>query len=189
MKVCLATLILFFLYVQVLYSQSKVQIPRGSISKRSSQKTENWTENLKYMPQASLDLSENLISLQLNSRIAYQLINKLRIGVGGNYVFSKDNTAPPGVGGSYYGGSVFAQYSLWKIIFVQTESEAMRVDYFDNEIDQAKREWQFAWLAGAGIQPKILGIQLQVSLDYNLNHDPGRSWRRSPWVFRFGFSF
>lgn len=170
-------------------AQSAPVIPGGSIVKKSSKSETSFGDKLTWMPQASLNLGENQININLTGQVGYQFSKSLLAGVGGNYVFTKDDNAPPGVGGNYYGGSVFAQYALSQLVHIRGEAESMRVDYFDAETNGARREWQVATMLGAGLSPRLLGIQFQLSLNYNLTHDPGRSWRRSPWIFRFGFSF
>ncbi len=172
-----------------LMAQSVPQIPGGAISKSSSPKKSSFGSKLQWMPQLGLNLSENQINVNLAAQVGYTFSKSLLVGIGGNYVFTKDDNAPPGLGGNYYGGSAFTQYALSKLFLLRGEIESMRVDYFDEESNQALREWQVATMVGAGLTPKILGIQLQTSLNYNLNHEPGRSWRRTPWIFKFGFSF
>ena len=79
-----------------------------------------------------------------------------------------------------FGGRIFAEYDIWKGIFVQVEGEALNTGYIDNITNVKLRNWAYAAPIGVGYEYEITkNVWFKGSVLYdvlkNLNLDQNSS--------------
>lgn len=168
---------------------------KKSKSKRPQNLSEqNFFQRLRFTPNFGFSFGNRTTVVELGPLVGYQFTDDFVAGIGGYYLYFRQrydfltnggNIEQFTIDGSYYGGSVFGRYFIIPQGFVQVELENMNVEFFNQNDGAVERVWQFAPLVGGGYAQG----GFFASFLYNLNHDSNTSWRGSPWVTRFGFTF
>lgn len=119
---------------------------------------------------------------EIAPRILFSLTNRFNIGLGGIYIFYRENIDGSIYSSNVFGGSFFTNYILYRNFFPHFEYEQLNFEYYNNQ----KMEWNRKWLSspfiGIGYQQKTgKRAFLQVVGLYNLNFQIVSPYT-SPWV-------
>jgi len=137
--------------------------------------------------------------VNVSPRLYYLATEKLWLGTGVTFIWSKDNYyAPPFNEQFVYGLNFSAQYMLFGPLFVQAEYEPLSFEKYTGGIDPIsqrfivtgeERAWVHSVFLGGGIsQPIGNRGAFFASVLYNVTWRSGaESYYGSPWVFRIGF--
>jgi hypothetical protein len=131
--------------------------------------------------------------VNVSPRMYYLATEKLWLGTGVTFIWSKDNYYPPPFDQQFvYGFNLSAQYMLFGPIFVQAEYEPLSfervsVNPISGEFAE-ERVWAQGLLLGGGISQPMGRGRFFASVLYNVTWTSDiNSYYYSPWVFRIGF--
>jgi len=139
--------------------------------------------------------------VNVSPRMYYLATEKLWLGAGVTFIWSKDNYyVPPFDQQFVYGLNFSAQYMLFGPLFLQAEYEPLSYERYTGGVDPSsgrfvvtgeERVWINSLLLGGGISQPIGGRGLFfVSVLYNVTWTNAiDSYYGSPWVFRIGAGF
>lgn len=118
--------------------------------------------------------------------VGYMINNKWSAGAGItyqyiNYRFQNWSTHT-------YGGRLFTRYNIFPAVYTMAEYESLSMEL--NRSTDMPREWVDRMLLGGGyFQSFGRRGGVNMGLMYDIFYLQGRSPYRSPWVYRFGFTF
>jgi hypothetical protein len=116
------------------------------------------------------------------------LDDKLMIGIGVTYIYSKVKYADVNYSSNIYGGRVFGRYLITDNIFAHSELESLNAPNYVNVSND--RTWVNSFFVGGGYQQGIGNRSgFTVSILYNLAWTPTNIIYSSPWNIRFGVMF
>lgn len=116
------------------------------------------------------------------------LDEKLMLGLGVTYIYSKVKYADVQYVSNIYGGRVFARYLVTDNLFAYTEYESLNAPNYLN--DNSQRTWVNSFFVGGGYLQNIGGRGgFSVTVLYNLAWTPNNLIYSSPWNIRFGVMF
>lgn len=179
--------------------QEDVPPPVQNTSRKEKEKKpselseQSFFQRLQLIPNFGLSIGNQTTVIEAGPQIGYRFTENFTAGLGGYYLYFRQRydfltggtVETFTIDGSYYGGNLFARYFPIPQGFIHVELENMNVEFFNQDDGAVERVWQFAPLVGGGYSQ---GGFFAAFL-YNLDHDSNTSWRGSPWITRFGFSF
>lgn len=126
--------------------------------------------------------------INISPRIYYLATEKLWIGVGGTYMYTRYKAPFVPFETSTYGGNLSVTYQIFQPIFLQAEYEPLNFDSYNPLVGEYERIWVQGVLLGGGISQQIGRGAVFLSALYNVTWlDANRSFYGSPWVIRIGF--
>ena len=155
------------------------------------EKTSFW-DNVRFGGNIGLQLG-NPINILLSPSMAYLpqadfLDDKLMLGVGATYIYSRVKYADVNYSSNIYGGRVFGRYLITNNIFGYTEYESLNAPNYLNVSND--RMWVNSFFVGGGYQQSIGERSgFTVTVLYNLAWIPTNIIYSSPWNIRFGVIF
>ena len=135
--------------------------------------------------------------INVSPRMYYVVTEKLWVGTGVTFIYSKDNTnyGVP-VPNEYreqfvYGFNFFSTYQLFGPVFIQAEYEPLSFEKYSRntigEIVGEERVWIHNVFLGGGISQRVGRGAVFLSVLYNVTYSNSfDSYYSSPWVFRMG---
>lgn len=119
--------------------------------------------------------------------VGYMITNRLSAGVGVTYQYINYRFIDWST--NTYGGRVFTRYNITPAIFAMGEYESLNMELHGRNTD-LPRVWVDRLLLGGGyFQPFGRRGGVNIGLMYDFLYMQGSSPYRSPWVYRFGFTF
>jgi hypothetical protein len=152
----------------------------------------NFWDNVRLGGNIGLQLG-NPTNILLSPSMAYVpqadfLDDKLMIGIGVTYIYSKVKYADVNYSSNIYGGRVFGRYLITDNIFAHSELESLNAPNYVNVSND--RTWVNSFFVGGGYQQGIGNRSgFTVSILYNLAWTPTNIIYSSPWNIRFGVMF
>lgn len=138
--------------------------------------------------------SNGFTYVNVSPRMYYLATEKLWLGAGLTFIWSKNDYNPPPYDEQFvYGANFSAQYMLFGPIFLQGEYEPLsyeraRYNSITGEFTQEERVWVHGLLLGGGISQNVGRGMFFVSVLYNVTWtNEFDSYYTSPWIFRVGF--
>ncbi len=133
--------------------------------------------------------------VDISPLVGYRITDRLTAGAGLTYIYSKRQYLLPTGGtftqkNSWYGGRLYARYTVFNNVFIHGEYEILNFEYFDNLTLETDRIWFGSPIVGAGyLMPTGSRGAFMISALYVLNADNPRSpyYYSSPFQFRVGF--
>lgn len=194
-----ALLTIFFLAISKLYSQEEDYSRAPDQTKKLSSR--NLKDRLVFGGGAGMQFGDET-DIMVAPKVGYYLTDKIVVGVGLMYeYYSIDYDRIYGFGGIYstnvYGGSLFADYFIYKNFFLHLEPELINYQYGYYTVDannnytwETGRMWVGSYFVGGGFRQR-LGRKgyVQIMLLYNLNYNSNLSPYPSPWVPSISFMF
>ena len=166
-------------------------------SRKNKQSGDFW-QRTRFGGNLGAGFSNGFSYVNVSPRMYYLATEKLWLGAGLTFIWSKDNYYPPPYDQQFvYGLNFSAQYMLIGPIFLQVEYEPLSFEKFTGGIDPnsgryvvtgEERVWINNLFLGGGIaQPMGRGMFF-ASVLYNVTWTSSLdSYYSSPWVFRIGF--
>lgn len=139
-----------------------------------------------------------LTYINVSPRMYYLATEKLWLGAGLTFIYSKDNSnyvAPPFDEQFVYGANFSAQYFLIGPLFLQAEYEPLSFERYDRDaltgqVVGENRVWINNLLLGGGISQQVGRGSVFLSVLYNVSWSNSfDSYYSSPWIFRVGGGF
>lgn len=135
--------------------------------------------------------------VNVSPRVFYLVTPKLWTGVGGTFIYMRDNRFPPPYNEhTVYGFNVFSMYQLVQTnvgnLFAQVEYEPLNFQRIRQDVNGifTERAWAQGLFLGGGIMQTAGRGGIFISVLYNITwFDGDRSYYTSPWVFRIGVGF
>lgn len=152
----------------------------------------NFWDNVRFGGNIGLQLG-NPTNILLSPSMAYVpqadlLDEKLMIGIGVTYIYSKVKYADVNYSSNIYGGRLFSRYLITDNIFAHTEFESLNAPNYINVSND--RTWVNSFFVGGGYLQSIGDRSgFSVSVLYNLAWTPSNIIYSSPWNIRFGVMF
>jgi len=152
----------------------------------------NFWDNVRFGGNIGLQLG-NPINILLSPSMAYVpqadfLDEKLMLGIGATYIYSRVKYADVNYSSNIYGGRVFSRYLITNNIFAHAEFESLNAPNYVNVSNN--RTWVNSFFVGGGFQQSIGDRSgFTVSVLYNLAWTPTNIIYSSPWNIRFGVIF
>jgi hypothetical protein len=116
------------------------------------------------------------------------LDNKLMIGIGITYLYSRVKYADINYSSNVYGGRLFGRYLIIDNIFAHTEFESLNAPNYVKISNN--RTWVNSFFVGGGYQQSIGNRSgFSITVLYNLAWTPTNIIYSSPWNIRFGVMF
>ena len=138
--------------------------------------------------------SNGFTYVNISPKMYYLATEKLWLGAGLTFIWSKNNYNPPPYDEQIvYGANFSAQYMLFGPIFLQGEYEPLsfeRAKYNarTGEFTQEERVWVHGLLLGGGVSQRMGRGLFFISVLYNVTWTNAfDSYYSSPWIFRVGF--
>ena len=136
--------------------------------------------------------------VNVSPRMYYLVTEKLWVGAGITFIYSKDNynygyPVPNEYREQFvYGLNLFSTYQLIGPVFVQAEYEPLSFEKYSRnsfgEIVGEDRVWVHNLFLGGGITQRVGRGAVFLSVLYNVTYSNSfDSYYSSPWVFRIGF--
>jgi hypothetical protein len=188
----LKILFLFFILTESVFAgEFKLGIRNYSqlLERFENSEDGNFWDNVRFGGNIGLQLG-NPTYILLSPSIAYVpqadfLDEKLMIGLGATYIYSKVKYADVSYSSNIYGGRIFGRYLITDNIFAYTEFESLNAPYYINISND--RTWVNSFFVGGGYQQNIGNRSgFTVSILYNLAWTPNNIIYSSPWNIRFG---
>jgi hypothetical protein len=198
---------LFYLLVSLALSASiaaqtnRFETPGSTAEKQSqaapaknSSSNSDLMDRLRFGGNLGLNFSSNFTYLNLSPRVYYLATEKLWLGTGMTFIWTKYNNNPPPYDEQFvWGFNLSSQYMVVGPLFLQAEYEPLSFEGYkiDNgQIVGMERFWAHGLMLGGGIaQPAGRGMMF-ISVMYNvLWVDEYNSYYSSPWVLRVGAGF
>jgi len=152
----------------------------------------NFWDNVRFGGNLGLQFG-NPTYVLLSPSIAYIppaeiLDEKLMLGLGVTYIYSKVKYADVNYVSNIYGGRLFARYLVTDNLFAYTEYESLNAPNYIN--DNSQRTWVNSFFVGGGYLQSVGGRGgFSVTVLYNLAWTPNNLIYSSPWNIRFGVMF
>ena len=152
----------------------------------------NFWDNVRFGGNIGLQLG-NPTNILISPSMAYVpqadfLDEKLMIGLGVTYIYSKVKYADVNYSSNIYGGRVFGRYLITDNIFAHLEFESLNAPNYVKVSNS--RTWVNSFFVGGGYQQSIGNRGgFSVSILYNLAWTPTNIIYSSPWNIRFGVMF
>jgi hypothetical protein len=126
--------------------------------------------------------------INISPRIYYLATDKIWLGIGGTYMYTRYKAPFVPFETSTYGGNLSVTYQIFQPIFLQAEYEPLNFDSYNPIAGEYERIWVQGVLLGGGISQQIGRGAVFLSALYNVTWlDANRSFYGSPWVIRIGF--
>lgn len=169
---------------------------RSSISNsQESSSTSDIMDRLRFGGNLGLSFNSNFTFVNVSPRVYYLATEKLWLGTGMTFIWTKYNNNPPPYDEQFVWGFNFSsQYFVAGPLFLQAEYEPLSFEgfRFDNngQFIGSDRFWAHGLMLGGGVaQPMGRGMMF-ASVMYNvLWVDEYNSYYSSPWVIRVGAGF
>lgn len=163
-------------------------------SPQESQSTSDFLERLRFGGNMGLSFSENFTYLNLSPRVYYLATEKLWLGTGMTFIWTKYDLNPPPYDEQFvWGFNLSSQYMLVGPLFLQAEYEPLSFEGYkvDNgQIVGKERFWAHGLMLGGGVAQQAGRGMVFMSVMYNvLWVDEYNSYYSSPWVIRVGAGF
>lgn len=173
------------------------QVPMKQTGKNTSTKTRKDTRPLKdridFDISTSIWANKSQVFGEFSILVSYRFPKILSIGTGPTYIYNYQRGPAMNLNG--WGGKVFVKARLAKFLYLWTEYQGIDNQYIsgnDPVTGKPVRSHAFvdSWYLGAGLNLRFgrrAGINLSVL--YDVLHDPGYSPYNSAVVYRVGFGF
>jgi len=186
---------------QEVEEEAPVATPKAAAkAKAPTSKTDFWSRT-RFGGNFGAGFSNGFSYVNVSPRMYYLATEKLWLGTGLTFIWSKDNYyLPPFDQQFVYGLNFSAQYMLFGPLFLQAEYEPLSFERYTGGLDPnsgrfvvtgEERVWINSLFLGGGISQPIGGRgRLFVSVLYNVTWSNSLdSYYGSPWVFRIGAGF
>ncbi|EAY25391.1 hypothetical protein [Microscilla marina] len=142
----------------------------------------------------------NVTFIDIAPTIGYKLTRNLIAGVGIGYVYARSRLATNlgnlDVENQIYSGRTFLQYIIntealfgeGNRLFLYSEYEVLRSDYYDRVLDRQNSIWVRRPQIGGGIQQKLGNLYVNLLVLYNLNYLEDITPYPNPITIRLGFN-
>jgi hypothetical protein len=151
------------------------------------QKNSNLWDKIRFGGNLGLQFG-NPTFINLSPRIFYLATDKLWLGLGATYMYTRYKAPFIPFETSTYGANLSVTYQIFQPIFLQAEYEPLNFESFNAFDAEYERIWIHGLLLGGGITQSIGRGAVFLTALYNVTwKDANRSFYGSPWIIRIGF--
>ncbi len=118
-----------------------------------------------------------ITNIQLMPQVGYRVTPKLIQGIGGNFIYYRDNRFTGNNQFIVYGGNAFTRYTIIPELFAQAEYQILT---YSNTIGHYA-------MIGGGYRPGGGGVY--ISAYYLLLYPPNNNIYGAPYMIRIGYAF
>lgn len=162
MKLTILTVYFFLIsFVLIAQSDSGYSIEGDRVKKKINT---DWMDKVFIGGNMGLSFGTNYSYLNLSPNLGYKLTEKMSVGTGVSYIYTKTN----GIDFHDYGANVFTRYRVFDQIFAMAQYEVLSYDY---GLERGRDIYSTVLVGGGLVQPIGANANFIVSVLYNLLYD------------------